>query len=95
MLFEASLSVERRLKRYFNSHLSRRDKRCFVVLRRLLEVEATRWQSAGFHRVQATPRDPLVLAGVVVSMARLSLLATWIPAPRAMSIDPVILVREE
>ena len=29
---------------------------------------------------QATPRDPLVLAGVVVSMALLGLLATWIPA---------------
>jgi predicted permease len=44
---------------------------------------------------QATPRDPLVLAGVVVSMALLGLLATWIPAQRAMSIDPVILLREE
>ncbi len=44
---------------------------------------------------QATPRDPLVSAGVVVSMALLGLLATWIPARRAMSIDPVILLREE
>ena len=45
---------------------------------------------------QATPRDPMVLlAGVVVSMALLGLLATWIPARRAMSIDPVILLREE
>src|SRR3984885_6821199 len=44
---------------------------------------------------QATPRDPLVLAGVVVSMALLGLLAAWIPARRALSIDPVILLREE
>jgi predicted permease len=44
---------------------------------------------------QATPRDPLVLAGVVFSMALLGVLATWIPAQRAMSIDPVILLREE
>jgi predicted permease len=44
---------------------------------------------------QATPRDPLVLSGVVVSMALLGLVATWIPARRAMSIDPVILLREE
>jgi predicted permease len=44
---------------------------------------------------QATPRDPLVLAGVVLAMALLGLLATWIPARRALSIDPVILLREE
>ena len=44
---------------------------------------------------QATPRDPLVLAGVVVAMALLGLLATWIPAQRALSIDPAILLREE
>jgi ABC-type antimicrobial peptide transport system permease subunit len=44
---------------------------------------------------QATPRDPLVLAGVVLIMALLGLLATWIPAQRALSIDPMILLREE
>jgi ABC-type antimicrobial peptide transport system permease subunit len=44
---------------------------------------------------QATPRDPLVLAGVVLAMALLGLVATWIPARRALSIDPVILLREE
>jgi len=44
---------------------------------------------------QATPRDPLVLAGVVLAMALLGLVATWIPAQRALSIDPAILLREE
>jgi ABC-type antimicrobial peptide transport system permease subunit len=44
---------------------------------------------------QATPRDPLVLAGVVLVMTFLGLIATWIPAQRAMSIDPSILMREE
>ena len=44
---------------------------------------------------QATPRDPLVLGGVVLAMALLGLLATWIPAQRALSIDPMILLREE
>ena len=44
---------------------------------------------------QATPRDPVVLAGVVLSMCLLGLLATWIPARRALSVDPVILLREE
>jgi predicted permease len=44
---------------------------------------------------QATPRDPLVLAGVVVAMSLLGLLATWIPAQRALSVDPLILMREE
>jgi ABC-type antimicrobial peptide transport system permease subunit len=44
---------------------------------------------------QATSRDPLVLAGVVVAMALLGLVATWIPARRALSMDPMILLREE
>src|ERR1017187_9924535 len=44
---------------------------------------------------QATPRDPLVLAGVVLAMLLLGLLATWIPAQRVLSIDPVTLLREE
>jgi predicted permease len=43
----------------------------------------------------ATPRDPLVLAGVVLAMALLGLVATWIPAQRALSIDPMMLLREE
>ena len=44
---------------------------------------------------QATPRDPLVLAGVVLAMALLGLIATWIPAQRALSADPMMLLREE
>ena len=44
---------------------------------------------------QATPRDPLVLGGVVFAMLVLVLLASWIPAQRALNIDPLILLREE
>jgi predicted permease len=44
---------------------------------------------------QATPRDPLVLAGVVLAMLLLGLLATWIPAQRALSVEPLKLLREE
>ena len=44
---------------------------------------------------QATPRDPLVLAGVVLAMALLGMLATWIPAQRALRVDPLILLRED
>jgi predicted permease len=44
---------------------------------------------------QATPRDPLVLGGVVLAMLVLGLLATWIPAQRALSVNPLILLREE
>jgi len=44
---------------------------------------------------QATPRDPLVLGGVVLAMLLLGLLATWIPAQRALSVNPLILLREE
>jgi ABC-type antimicrobial peptide transport system permease subunit len=43
---------------------------------------------------EATPRDPLVLAGAVVAMALVGLVATWIPAQRALAIDPMALLRE-
>jgi predicted permease len=43
----------------------------------------------------ATPRDPIVLTGVVVAMALLGLVATWIPAQRALSLDPLVLLHEE
>jgi ABC-type antimicrobial peptide transport system permease subunit len=44
---------------------------------------------------QANAHDPLVLVGVVAAMALLGLLATWIPAQRAMSVNPLILLRED
>ena len=59
----------------------------------LLGLLATR--VLAFIVYQATPRDPLVLVGVVLAMSLLGLLATWIPAQRALSIDPVILLRAE
>jgi predicted permease len=44
---------------------------------------------------QATPRDPLVLAGVTVTMLLLGMVAALIPARRALTVDPLILLREE
>jgi ABC-type antimicrobial peptide transport system permease subunit len=44
---------------------------------------------------QATPKDPLVMAGVVFAMLLLGLLATWIPAQRALAVNPLRLLREE
>lgn len=44
---------------------------------------------------QATLRDPLVLGSTVLAMLFLGLVATWIPARRALSIDPLRLLREE
>lgn len=44
---------------------------------------------------QATPRDPVVLIGVVATMLLLGLVATWIPASRALRADPLLLLRED
>ena len=44
---------------------------------------------------QATPRDPLVLIGAVVTMMLVGLIASWIPAHRALAIDPAQLLRDE
>jgi predicted permease len=44
---------------------------------------------------EATPRDPLVLAGALLTMALIGLAATWIPAARALRLNPARLLREE
>jgi predicted permease len=44
---------------------------------------------------QATPKDPVVLGGVVLSMLLLGLFAAWVPAQKALGVDPIILLREE
>ena len=59
----------------------------------VLGVLTTRVLSAIVY--QASPRDPVVLAAVVIVMALLGLLGTWIPAQRALSVNPLILLREE
>jgi len=59
----------------------------------VLGVMAT--QVLSFIVYQATPRDPLVLGGVVLTMMVLGMLASWIPAQRALAVDPMILLRQE
>jgi predicted permease len=44
---------------------------------------------------QATPRDPLVLAGALLTMTLIGLVATSIPAARALRVNPAQLLREE
>ncbi len=44
---------------------------------------------------QANPRDPLVVAGAVLTMALIGVAASAIPARRALAIDPSSLMREE
>jgi predicted permease len=44
---------------------------------------------------QAAPKDPLVLGGVVLTMMVLGLIAAWIPAQKALAVNPMILMREE
>ncbi|MGA8729031.1 MAG: ABC transporter permease, partial [Terracidiphilus sp.] len=59
----------------------------------LLGLAATKLLS--YIVYQATPRDPIVLGGVILTMLLLGLLAAWIPAQRALGADPLILLREE
>jgi ABC-type lipoprotein release transport system permease subunit len=44
---------------------------------------------------QATPADPIVLAGVIAAMCVIAVVATWMPAGRALRIDPVRALRED
>jgi ABC-type antimicrobial peptide transport system permease subunit len=44
---------------------------------------------------QATPSDPIVLGGVIMTMLAVGLVAAWIPARHALAVDPMILLRDE
>jgi ABC-type antimicrobial peptide transport system permease subunit len=44
---------------------------------------------------QASPKDPFVLIGVTATMLILGLIASWIPARRALAVDPLVLLREQ
>src|ERR1035441_2955753 len=59
-----------------------------AVARLLLGLGANRVLS--YIVYQASPRDPAVLGGVVLTMLLLGLLAACVPARRALAIDPVI-----
>ena len=43
----------------------------------------------------ATPRDPLVLAGALIAMVLVGIVATWVPARRAIAVNPAQLLRED
>jgi ABC-type antimicrobial peptide transport system permease subunit len=59
----------------------------------LLGVLASRLLASVVY--EATPRDPLVLASAVLAMTLIGLVATWIPARRALRVNPAQLLREE
>jgi ABC-type antimicrobial peptide transport system permease subunit len=59
----------------------------------ILGVLATRVLS--YIVYQATPKDPIVLGGVILTMLAMGLVAAWIPARHALAVDPMILLREE
>jgi len=42
----------------------------------------------------ATPHDPQVLVGVLITMTLLGMLASSVPARRTLKIDPAQLLRE-
>jgi ABC-type antimicrobial peptide transport system permease subunit len=59
----------------------------------ILGVLATRVLS--YIVYQATPKDPVVLGGVILSMLTVGMVAVCIPARHALAVDPMILLREE
>jgi ABC-type lipoprotein release transport system permease subunit len=44
---------------------------------------------------QATPKDPWVLCGVTATMLLLGMVASLLPARRALAVDPLVLLRDE
>jgi ABC-type antimicrobial peptide transport system permease subunit len=48
-----------------------------------------------FAVYQPTPKEPRVLIGVALTMLLLGLIAAWIPARRALAVDPLILLRHQ
>jgi ABC-type antimicrobial peptide transport system permease subunit len=59
----------------------------------ILGVLATRVLSSIVY--QATPKDPVILGGVVLTMLFVGVIAALVPARRALAVDPMILLRDE
>jgi predicted permease len=59
----------------------------------ILGVLATRVLSSIVY--QATPKDPVILGGVILTMLCVGVVAALVPARRALSVDPMILLRDE
>jgi ABC-type antimicrobial peptide transport system permease subunit len=59
----------------------------------ILGVLATRVLSSIVY--QATPKDPVILGGVILTMLCVGIVAALVPARRALAVDPMILLRDE
>ena len=59
----------------------------------ILGVLATRVLS--YIVYQATPKDPVILGGVILTMLCVGIVAALVPARRALAVDPMILLRDE
>jgi ABC-type antimicrobial peptide transport system permease subunit len=44
---------------------------------------------------QATPKDPVILGGVILTLLGVGVVAALVPARRALAVDPMILLRDE
>ena len=64
-----------------------------VVLGVFLALGLTRLMSSQLFGI--TPHDPLTFAGVALILLLVALAACYIPARRAMGVDPMIALRHE
>lgn len=64
-----------------------------VALGTLLSVALTRLLSSLLFRISAT--DPATFAGAAALLTALALLASWVPARRALRVDPTVAMRAE
>ena len=64
-----------------------------VVLGLILTPFLTRTVTSQLYNV--TPTDPLSFAGVAIFLTATAFLASYFPARRAMSVDPIVALREE
>jgi ABC-type lipoprotein release transport system permease subunit len=59
----------------------------------VLSLALTRLMTGLLFKVSAT--DPMVFFAVTILLVAVSVLASWIPAQRAMSVDPIDALRSE
>jgi putative ABC transport system permease protein len=66
-----------------------------LVITQFLPTSGIGWSGSGIFLYRVSRTDPVTYAGAAILLATVAFAASWIPARRAMRVDPMIALRHE